>query len=172
MDTDTHTRGNAGMRTHGLEDTWIHGHTDTCTYGHTDTGHTDTRTHTHTQTHRHTDLHIHRHTDTQIHRHKQPGDLDNSDNLDNLDTIWTIQTITFGFFASTTTFGFFASTASRCPPHAFHEPSAGLDGTVDGASGGVCLSQLDLPVCTIVQRTCAEKATCACDLISIAHWSY
>ena len=35
-----------------------------------------------------------------------------------------------------------------------------------------CLSQLDLPVCTIVQRTCAEKATCACDLISIAHWSY
>ena len=88
-----------------------------------------------------------------IHRHKQPGDLDNSDNLDNLDTIWTIQTITFGFFASTTTFGFFASTASRCPPHAFHEPSAGLDGTVDGASGGVCLSQLDLPVCTIVQRT-------------------
>ena len=107
-----------------------------------------------------------------IHRHKQPGDLDNSDNLDNLDTIWTIQTITFGFFASTTTFGFFASTASRCPPHAFHEPSAGLDGTVDGASGGVCLSQLDLPVCTIVQRTCAQKATCACDLISIAHWSY
>ena len=35
-----------------------------------------------------------------------------------------------------------------------------------------CPSQLDLPVCTIVQRTCAEKATCACDLISIAHWSY
>ena len=35
-----------------------------------------------------------------------------------------------------------------------------------------CLSQLDLPVCTIVQRTCAEKVTCACDLISIAHWSY
>ena len=35
-----------------------------------------------------------------------------------------------------------------------------------------CLSQLDLPVCTIVQRTCAQKATCACGLISIAHWSY
>ena len=43
---------------------------------------------------------------------------------------------------------------------------------ISGVSGGVCLSQLDLPVCTIVQRTCAEKATCACDLISIAHWSY
>ena len=39
---------------------------------------------------------------------------------------------------------------------------------ISGVSGGVCLSQLDLPVCTIVQRTCAEKATCACDLISIA----
>ena len=47
----------------------------------------------------------------------------------------------FACRASTTTFGFFASTASRCPPHAFHEPSAGLDGTVDGASGGVCLRQ-------------------------------